>query len=127
MHRLRLLKVLLVAVFLNAVLGVPLHAAAHLMAGGPAASHADAGAFGAHEDASHSHEGDESGEGHSDPSHGPCAACLAHAQACSAPAGQGSAWRPRDWREPPVRPANAQTPVISASRWAPSPRGPPAA
>ena len=111
-----LLKVLLIAVFLNSAIGVPLHAAVHL-AGGAAAPAIPLSAV---EPAS-----PDNGEDHDGRPHAACAWCLAHAEASSAPPAALEALPLGDWHLPLVRPATAVAAVFSAGLWSSSPRGPP--
>jgi len=111
-----LLKVLLIAVFVNAAIGVPLHAAVHLGAGGVAQAHS----FGAGEPAS-----DDHGEDDDDRAHASCAWCLAHAEASGVPPAVPGALSRGDWHVPHARPTTAIAPVFSAGLWSSSPRGPP--
>src|SRR5687768_13425610 len=96
-----LLKVLLIALFLNAAIGVPLHAGVHL--GGDAAAEAMA------EPASPDH-----GEEPDDRHHTACAWCLAHADAASVPPAALHALPPADWRVTHARPAADVVPAFSA-------------
>ena len=107
-----LLKVLLIALFLNAAIGVPLHAGVHL--GGGVAAEATV------EPASAGH-----GEDPDEPRHTSCAWCLAHVEASSAPPTALDALIPGDWRVTHARPAAVAVPAFSAGLWASSPRGPP--
>jgi len=111
-----LLKVLLIAVFVNAAIGVPLHAAVHLGDGEVAQAHS----FGAAEPASHDH-----GEDHDDRADGSCAWCLAYAQASSVPPAVLDALPSGDWQVPHARPTAAIAPAFSAGLWSSAPRGPP--
>jgi hypothetical protein len=113
-----LLHVLAIAVFLNAAVGLPLHAAVHLVSGGTALAHA-AGAA----EAGSPGDGDE----HDDRIHAPCAWCLAHAESSGAPPAVPGAGRLGTWQEPPAAPATIAPPVFSAGLWAAAPRGPPGA
>ena len=113
-----LLHVLALAVFLNAAVGLPLHAAVHLVTGGTAQAHAAAGAGGT--------VSPEQGEEHDDRSHAPCAWCLAHAESSGAPPAVPAAGRLGAWHEPPAaKAAGAAPPVFSAGLWSSAPRGPP--
>lgn len=113
-----LLHVLAIAVFLNAAVGLPLHAAVHLVGGGTAQAHAAAAA----EPGSPGH-GDE----HDDRTHAPCAWCVAQAESSGAPPAVPAAGRFGAWQEPAAAPATSAPPVFSAGLWSSAPRGPPSA
>ena len=104
-----LLRVLLIAVFLNAAIGVPLHAAVHLVGS----------------EAAHSPSSPDRGESDDERAHLPCAWCLAHAEASSVPPAALDALPPADWRVTHARPAADVVPAFSAGLWSSSPRGPP--
>lgn len=111
-----LLKVLAIAVFLNAAVGLPLHAAVHLVSGGmaQAVSGSTAEAGPPHHDGEHGERG-----------HTPCAWCVAHAESSAAPPAGDEAQQPGHWQQPPIRPAGDAPPVFSAGLWSSAPRGPP--
>ena len=102
-----LLEFLLIAVFLNSVIGVPLHAAVHLVGG-------------AVQPASPDH-----GEDQDDRSHAPCAWCLAHTETSSAPPAALDAPLLGHRQVRHARPATAVAPAFDAGLWSSSPRGPP--
>ena len=116
-----LLKVLVIAVFLNTVVGLPLHAAVHLAGGAAealsyAAATADAGA--------------ESGaaDGHDDrAADAPCARCLAQAESSGAPPAVLPMARCGDGHGPCAVPQTVAPAVFSAGLWSSAPRGPPSA
>jgi hypothetical protein len=113
-----LLKVLVITVFLNAVVGLPLHAAIHVGVGDTVQAHAVSIS-----EASSSDHGDEQGDG----AHAPCAWCLAQAESSGAPPAAFDAERLGDWRRPPAPPKTVAPPVFSAGLWSSAPRGPPSA
>jgi hypothetical protein len=111
-----LLKVLLIAVFLNAAIGVPLHAAVHLAGSAPG----EAVAFAAGEPAP-----PEQGEDHDDRSQATCAWCLAHAEMSGAPPAASDAPLAGHSHGLDARPTRDVAPAFSAGLWSSSPRGPP--
>lgn len=104
-----LLKVLLIAVFLNAAIGVPLHAAVHLT----------------HSEAVHSPSSPDHDEGDEEQTHLSCAWCLAHAEASGAPPAALDASPVGASHASHALPATAASTRFSAGWWASSPRGPP--
>ena len=110
-----LLKVLAIAVFLNAAVGLPMHAAVHLAGDASLAQ-----AIGAAQAGSPDH-GDE----HDGRAEVPCAWCLAHAESSGAPPAVPHAGRLADWHEPPAAQETDAPPVFSAGLWSSAPRGPP--
>ena len=121
-----LLKVLVIAVFLNTVVGLPLHAAVHLATGGSAEGPAfSTSASGPSEPGTAaSGAADEHDDRAADAS---CAWCLAQAEATGAPPAWPSLGRQGDWHEPSAAPQTAVPAVFSAGLWASAPRGPPSA
>jgi hypothetical protein len=116
-----LLKVLVIAVFLNTVVGLPLHAAVHLAAGGTAG----APAFGTSESGtSERGAADEHDDRAAD---APCAWCLAQAESSGAPPALPDLGQHGDWHEPSAAPQTAVPAVFSAGLWSSAPRGPPSA
>lgn len=114
MHCALILRILLLAVFLNTVIGQPLHASMHGETSGASAAHAAAG-----EDPASCGPDDEA------QAHAACAWCLAHA-------GQTSAPPPATIALPwPPMPAHGLMPgrdialPACADVWAARPRGPP--
>lgn len=103
-----LLKLLLIAVFLNTAVGMPLHAAAHLA--GSEAPHSTSAP-----------DDDDGGER----AHLPCAGCVAHAEASGGPPAAPDVSRAGDVQLFHARPASAAGAGFSAGLWASSPRGPP--
>jgi hypothetical protein len=104
-----LLKVLLIAAFLNAAFGVPLHAGAHLAIPEPAHPI--------------SAPDDDDGDAHA---HSACAWCLAHADASAAPPAAPDALSTGAEHLSGAHPAIAAAAGFSVGLWASSPRGPPA-
>ena len=104
-----LLRVLLIAVFLNAAIGVPLHAAVHLVGS----------------EAAHSPSSPDRGESDDERAHLPCAWCQAHAEASGAPPAALGAPLVRNQTLVHALPATAVAARFSAGLWASSPRGPP--
>jgi hypothetical protein len=121
-----LLKVLVIAVFLNTVVGLPLHAAVHLAAGGAAEGQAFSTSASGPSESGRAASGaaDEHGDRAAD---APCAWCLAQAEATGAPPAWPGLGRPGDWREPSAAPQTAVPVVFSAGLWSSAPRGPPSA
>lgn len=103
-----LLRVLLIAVFFNAAVGVPLHAAVHL----------------ANSEAAHSTSAPDDGDG-DERAHSACAWCLAHADAAGAPPAAPDAPLTGDVHLSHARQATAAAAGFSAGLWSSSPRGPP--
>ena len=117
-----LLKVLVIAVFLNTVIGLPLHAAMHLASGGAAEA---ALPFSAAEfSAAEAGAADEHDERAAD---APCAWCLAQAEASGAPPAVADPVPHSAWHGPSPVPAAAVPAVFSAGLWSSAPRGPPSA
>lgn len=116
-----LLHVLAIAVFLNAAVGLPLHAAVHLVSDGTAQAHAATAAAAA--EAGSPEHSDE----HDDRTHAPCAWCVAHAESSGAPPSVPAAGPFGAWQEPAAAPATSAPPVFSAGLWSAAPRGPPSA
>lgn len=108
-----LLRVLLIALVLNSAIGMPLHAAVHLVDAAAVQSLPGTPAGVA-----------EEGEDQ-DTAHASCAWCQAHAQASGAPPSQPGASLPADGGASHERPARAVVPAFSAGLWSSSPRGPP--
>ncbi len=121
-----LLKVLVIAVFLNTVVGLPLHAAVHLAAGGAAEGLGLSTSASGPSDSrtAESEAADEHDDRAADAS---CAWCLAQAEATAAPPALPSLRWPGDWHEPSAAPETAVPAVFSAGLWSSSPRGPPSA
>lgn len=111
-----LLQILLLAVFLNAAIGVPLHAAVHLVGG----AGTQVIPFSAVEPAA-----PDGGDDHDDRPHTPCAWCLVHAEATGAPPAALDAPLALDRHGRHARPVTAVDPVFSTGLWSSSPRGPP--
>jgi hypothetical protein len=140
-----LLKVLVIAVFLNTVVGLPLHAALHLAAGGAAEGSAggsaccpsESGTFdsGTSESSTADPGAPDSGtaEFGADDEHderaadASCAWCLAQAEATGAPPALPGPGQHGDWREPCAAAQTAVPAVFSAGLWSSAPRGPPSA
>lgn len=116
-----LLKVLVIAVFLNTVVGLPLHAALHLAAGSPAEGPAFTTAQAGTADPGQADEGDERA------ADAPCAWCLAQAEATGAPPAVPDPGQHGDWHAPCAAPETAEPAVFSAGLWSSAPRGPPSA
>ena len=128
-----LLKVLVIAVFLNTVVGLPLHAALHLAAGSPAegaafttAQAGTAGTAGPGQlDAGDA--GDAADAGDEQAADAPCAWCLAQAEATGAPPALQDPGQHGDGHAPCAAPETAAPAVFSAGLWSSAPRGPPSA
>jgi hypothetical protein len=103
-----LLRVLLIAVFLNAAVGVPLHAAVHLAA----------------PEAAHSTSAPEDGDSHENIQSG-CAWCLAQAEASGAPPAVPDAPWTAHAHLSHVQPTTTTRDGFSVGLWCSSPRGPP--
>ena len=126
-----LLKVLVIAVFLNTVVGLPLHAAVHLAAGGAAEGMAlstpESGTSESSTSESGTAEPGAADEHDGRAADAPCAWCLAQAEATGAPPALAHPVPHGDGCEPSAPPATAGPAVFSAGLWSSAPRGPPSA